>query len=153
MSEERKKRGWAFWTVIALVLTAACPLSIVPVAWLVEHDILPKAAIDYWVVVFYISAPAIFTSVFIWLVVQVMNRRDRWAKWSLAAMLSMPILYVASWPPVARLSTWLDSHGFFPDALQGVLAIVYYPAGMTVNGPAPAWLRNAMIWYLGIWFT
>jgi len=151
MSDERKKPGRAFWAVVAVVLTVAYPLSFGPVVWLVDRHLLPKAAFDYWVIIFYSSVPVIFMAVLIWLTVRVINRRERWAKWSLAATLSMPMLYLASWPPVARLSAWLDSHGLLPDAMQGVMAIVYYPAGFTVNGNPPAWLRDAMIWYLGIW--
>jgi hypothetical protein len=152
MSESRKKPGWVFWTVVAIVLTVAYPLSIVPVDWLVKRDLLPKAAINYWVIIFYSSVPVIFMAVCIWLTVRVTNRRERWAKWSLAAMLSMPILYLASWPLMARVSEWLYRHELLPDAVRGVLEIVYYPAGMTVNGnAAPGWLRDAMLWYLGLW--
>ncbi len=153
MSEERMKPGWVFWTVIALVLTVAYPLSFGPVVWLVDRDILPKAAIGHWATIFYISVPAIFMAVCIWLTVRVINRRERWAKWSLAAMLSMPILYLASWPPVARASEWLAKHELLPDVMTSLLTIVYYPAAGTVNGYSPDWLKSVMLWYLGIWFT
>src|SRR5579863_9507058 len=103
MSDERKKSGRALWVVVAVVLTLAFPLSVLPVEWLVNRDLLPKAAIDYWVIIFYCTVPAVFMAVLIWLTVQVTNRRERWAKWSLATTLSMPILYLASWPPMARL--------------------------------------------------
>ena len=151
MSDERKKSGRALWVVVAVVLTLAFPLSVLPVEWLVNRDLLPKAAIDYWVIIFYCTVPAVFMAVLIWLTVQVTNRRERWAKWSLATTLSMPILYLASWPPMARLCEWLDSHGLIPDAMTSVMWVVYYPAGFTANGNPPAWVKDTMIWYLGIW--
>lgn len=103
---------------------------------------------DHWVVTFYLSVAVTFMAVFVWLAVRAINRRERWAKRSLAAMFSMPVLYLASWPAM----DWLDSHGLVPDAMMSMIAIVYYPAGMTVNSDAaPGWMRDGMIWYLGLW--
>jgi len=41
----------------------------------------------------------------VWLAVRVINRRERWAKWALATLASLPVLYVVSFGPAC----WLDS--------------------------------------------
>jgi len=47
-----------------------------------------------------LSAPALpFAAFCIWLGVRIVNRRERWAKWTLAATLALPVLYVASFGP------------------------------------------------------
>jgi hypothetical protein len=97
-----------------------------------------------WVIVLSISVAVIFVAVLIWLTVRVINRRERRAKWSLAAMLSMPVLYLASWPAMI----WLNIHVHHPDALAVLLAIACYPVGFALNGGAPDWFRDGMISYL-----
>jgi ABC-type Fe3+ transport system permease subunit len=41
-----------------------------------------------------------FAAFVVWLTVRIVNRRERWAKWTLAATLALPVLYVASLGPV-----------------------------------------------------
>jgi hypothetical protein len=152
MSESRKKSRWMFLTFVTLVLTVANPLSILPLDWLVKRSLLPPAAMQYWIFAYSISVPAIFLAVCLWLTVRVLNRGERWAKWSLGITLGLPILYLASWPIMALLWNWLHRHGiFFPEELEGVIAMVFLPADLTVDESAPAWLRDMMTWYLGIW--
>lgn len=40
-----------------------------------------------------------FAAFCVWLAVRIMNRRERWAKWTLAGVLAMPVLYVLSFGP------------------------------------------------------
>jgi hypothetical protein len=35
----------------------------------------------------------------VWLTVRIVNRRERWAKWTLAMVVGLPVLYVASFGP------------------------------------------------------
>lgn len=42
---------------------------------------------------------ASFAAVCVWLAVRVVNRRERWAKWTLAGVVGLPVLYVASFGP------------------------------------------------------
>lgn len=42
----------------------------------------------------------------VWLAVRVVNRRERWAKWTLAAVIGLPVLYVASFGPVVWATSW-----------------------------------------------
>ena len=37
-----------------------------------------------------------FAAFCVWLTVRIINRRERWAKWTLAVMLSLSVLYVLS---------------------------------------------------------
>jgi len=45
-----------------------------------------------------------FTAAVVWLMVRIINRRERWAKWTLAAMVGLPVLYIASFGPACRLA-------------------------------------------------
>ena len=46
-----------------------------------------------------------FAAFCVWLTVRIVNRRERWAKWMLAGVVALPILYVASFGPVC----WITS--------------------------------------------
>lgn len=48
-----------------------------------------------------------FAAVCVWLTVRIVNRRERWAKWTLAAAM-VPVLYVASFGPACWLADWRD---------------------------------------------
>ena len=41
----------------------------------------------------------------VWLIVRLVNKRERWAKWTLAATIATPVSYVASFGPACWLST------------------------------------------------
>lgn len=99
-----------------------------------------------WVI--YLAAAAVFmyAAACIWLTVRVINRRERRAKWSLAALLSMPALYFTSAPAMG----YLVNHGLLPVAIAQVLGVVFYPIGYAFNGGAPDWLRDGLVWYLMI---
>jgi len=40
-----------------------------------------------------------FAAFCVWLTVRIVNRRERWAKWTLGAVVGLPLLYVASFGP------------------------------------------------------
>lgn len=44
-----------------------------------------------------------FAAFCIWLTVRIANRRERWAKWMLAAVVGVPVLYVASFGPACAM--------------------------------------------------
>ncbi len=46
-----------------------------------------------------------FAAICVWLMVRVVNRRERWAKWALAGAIGLPVLYVASFGPAC----WMTS--------------------------------------------
>jgi len=56
----------------------------------------------------------------VWLTVRIIARRERWAKWTLAVVLALPILYSASFGP----SCWLASRA---NCGVGAVETVYQP--------------------------
>jgi hypothetical protein len=59
-----------------------------------------------------ILLPAIavaFTAFCVWLAVRFINRRERWAKWTLAAMISLPWLYVLSIGPAIGIASAINA--------------------------------------------
>ena len=40
-----------------------------------------------------------FAAFCVWLTVRIVNRRERWAKWTLVAVVGLPVLYVVSFGP------------------------------------------------------
>jgi len=80
----------------------------------------------------FLSALAVaYTAFCVWLMVRFVNRRERRAKWTLAVLVQLPVLYVSSFGP-ARV---------FDDPIQhprgfNILLAVYWPLGKTaLSGP------------------
>jgi hypothetical protein len=43
-----------------------------------------------------------FAALCVWLTVRIVNRRERWAKWTLAAIVGLPVLYPPGMGPGRR---------------------------------------------------
>ena len=56
-----------------------------------------------------------FAAFYVRLTVQIVNRRERWAKWTLAATLALPVFYVASFGPAC----WIMARRRRPSAGSG----------------------------------
>src|SRR5262245_7492771 len=77
-----------------------------------------------------------FAAFCVWLTVRIANRKERWAKWTLAGVVGMPVLYVASFGPVCWIAKpyAVDHSGsteprrFTDDRVASVPAI-YFPIG------------------------
>ena len=67
-------------------------------------------AYNYGELVCAISAIA-FTASCVWLMVRIVNRRERWAKRTLAGVIGIPVLYVASFGPACWISSRLQPSG------------------------------------------
>src|SRR6185503_7212564 len=79
----------------------------------------------------------LFAAFCVWLTVRIVNRRERWAKWTLAGVVGVPVLYVASSGPAC----WLISR-----SSDEVLIVprFYSPIGsMAVRYPGP--IRNTIV--------
>jgi len=77
-----------------------------------------------------------FAAFCVWLTVRIINRRERWAKWTLAVTLSLPVLYVASF----GLACWLTARSYYAtgsdDGNAHPVMIVYWPLGYAgAQGP------------------
>jgi hypothetical protein len=79
-----------------------------------------------------------FAALCIWLAVRVINRRERWAGWTLG----LPLLYVVSFGP-ALWMTDLD------DPWSPLTAAVFWPLGRAAVN-APALIRKPLAWYAGL---
>jgi hypothetical protein len=78
-----------------------------------------------------------FVAFCIWLGVRIVNRRERWAKWKLAATLCLPVLYVASFGPACWISSRADSQS---------LPAAYLPIGWLLDN-SPHSVTTALAQY------
>ena len=85
-----------------------------------------------------------FAALCVWLTVRIINRRERW--WTLVAVMSMPVLYVASFGPACW---WFSNISMLPGG--GIAAYRRVPESYLLmgwvarRGPRP--LRDIINWY------
>jgi hypothetical protein len=82
----------------------------------------------------------------IWLTVRIVNRRERWAKWTLAGVVGVPLLYVASVGPAA----WVVNQPWRSARLLWALVAIYYPLDR-IDRISPQPIRDALDWYVDLW--
>jgi hypothetical protein len=88
-----------------------------------------------------------FAASCVWLTVRVVNRRERWAKWTLAAVAAVSVLYVGSFGPV-RYAYWkLRGPRWMQD-----MAVVLFEPHYLIHQHGPRWLSNAISAYDDWWF-
>src|SRR5262245_12184439 len=85
-----------------------------------------------------------FAALCVWLTVRIVNRKERWAKWTLATMLLAS--YTLSIGPAAWLNWFVFGPGLFNDAY----GVVYSPLLLACRY-GPIWFRRAMELYCDIW--
>lgn len=89
-----------------------------------------------------------FAAFCVWLVVRIVNRREQWAKWTLAAILFTGlVVYPLSFGPVV----WLYDRHMLPDGIDDeTLICAYRPLEqLALHGPNP--VRRAIGWYERVW--
>jgi cytochrome bd-type quinol oxidase subunit 2 len=80
----------------------------------------------------------------VWLTVRIVNRRERWAKWT--AILTLPMLYVLSAGPTG----WLIEHKITPPWFETASRWFYTPLFLLyVISPDP--IKDALEWYEHLW--
>lgn len=74
----------------------------------------------------------------IWLVVRIVNRRERWAKWTMGALIAGSVLYVASFGLAVHTlrSGWISERAFF----------VLYDSAVSFVMHCPSELRTPIFW-------
>jgi hypothetical protein len=82
-----------------------------------------------------------FVAFCIWLTVRIVNRRERWAKWTLAAVVGVPVLYVAIFGPAC----WISSRTGIGSR---AVSVVYQP--MLRLCMRDTYLAAAFWWYASI---
>src|SRR5262245_43617677 len=81
-----------------------------------------------------------FAAVCIWLTVRIVNRRERWVKWTVAAIVGLPLLYVATFGPACWLCNnfWLDSR---------LTWTIYRPVTWSWYQTRPSTFSAALVWW------
>ena len=82
---------------------------------------------------------AAFTALCIWLGIRTYNRRERWAKWTLEAVIALPIIYAASLGPAC----WISSRAGFG---APAVSVIYEPLVSLILDDAP---ENPIMDFLG----
>ena len=82
-----------------------------------------------------------FAAFCVWLTVRIVNRRERWAKWTLAAVVGLPVLYVASFGPAC----WITSHA---NAGASVNSFLFRPLAILIDDMGP--VSDPLEWYAGL---
>jgi len=85
-----------------------------------------------------------FAAFCVWLGVRIFNRRERWAKWTLAAVVGLPLLYVASFGPACW---WFSPRvGLTGDCVD--VPAVYLPIGrIYIEADHGGWISRTIRWY------
>jgi hypothetical protein len=82
-----------------------------------------------------------FAAFCVWLTVRIINRRERWAKWTLAVTLSLPVLYAASFGPACWISSRIGIG-------SRAVSVVYQPLLRLCM--RDTYLADAFWWYASI---
>jgi hypothetical protein len=80
-----------------------------------------------------------FAAFCVWLAVRIFNRRERWAKWTLAAVVGVPTLYIMSFGPAC----WISSR---VTVGVPVVNVVYLPM-MRIENVSPEFIQDGILWY------
>jgi hypothetical protein len=75
----------------------------------------------------------------VWLIVRVVNRHERWAKWALAMTIGFPSLYMLSFGP----AFWMSDRHLIPSVDA---RYVYRPVGVAMV-EFPGTVGRALQWY------
>jgi hypothetical protein len=91
-------------------------------------------------IVFVTTLAVACAAICVWLAVRIVNRKERWAKWSLAAVVGAPVLYIASLGPACWLfaNNRLSYRQF--DYAYGPLVDLAVDGPNIVQGPLRSWV-------------
>jgi hypothetical protein len=88
-----------------------------------------------------------FAAFCVWLIVRVVNRRERWAKWTLAVVIGLPVVYLASFGP-ARAMIGPRQLLAGPDTLLETYQCCYRPIFWAMENPL---IYGALDRYCALW--
>jgi hypothetical protein len=80
-----------------------------------------------------------FAAFCVLLAVRITNRRERWAKWTAAALLGVPVLYVVGFGPAC----WLRDRDLLPEEA----ITIYLPVARACVSSQSLVVRRAMFWH------
>ena len=87
-----------------------------------------------------------FVAFCVWLTVRIVNRRERWAKWTLAGVVGVLVLYVLSVGP----AQWVTFQEWSPDWCAAAFVRIYAPV-IWLRDVSPEAIRTALDWYGSMW--
>jgi O-acetyl-ADP-ribose deacetylase (regulator of RNase III) len=89
-----------------------------------------------------------FASICIWLTVRIINRRERWAKWTLAMVIGVPVIYVASFGPAC----WLTSQVYIgrKAVTPHRILIAYLPIIRTIEKDPGGRFKHWLLWWMTV---
>jgi hypothetical protein len=89
-----------------------------------------------------------FAAFCVWLGVRIVNRRERWAKWTLAGVLGLPILNVLSFGPACW---WFSRERGLsaPGEVTSWIGAAYVPCGRLAMFGPPI-IGDPLIWYASL---
>lgn len=86
-----------------------------------------------------------YVAICAWLGIRIVNRRERWAKWTALALSIAPVLYVLSSGPAVWIYERTDD-----EFVHRVLQSLYSPLGwLGQHGPQP--ISDLFDWWEGLW--
>jgi hypothetical protein len=91
-----------------------------------------------------------FAAFCVWLTVRIVNRRERWAKWTLAGLLiGLPVFYVASFGVAIVIAATPADEFSDRDRSRHIWPKVYCPIGkLLVADPK---YKAVILWYANLW--
>ncbi len=82
----------------------------------------------------------VFGGFCVWLGVRIVNRRERWAKWMLAAVVAVPAVYIASFGPAC----WITSR---TSRGTSAIGIIYKPITQALSPNDDTVISRLINWY------
>jgi hypothetical protein len=95
-----------------------------------------------------IVLPAIavaFAAFCVWLAVRIVNRREKWARWTLVAVVGLPVLYVASFGPACGLI----AEGYMP--INSPWWRIYCPLAEFASSTKPSFGKDMICRWASVW--
>lgn len=90
-----------------------------------------------------------FAAFCVWLTVRIINRRERWAKWTLTVVVVVPTLYSLSFGPAYWACS--DGRGRIRDDRGGAIFLHAYSPIIFVYQHQSGLSSDAIGWYLDLW--
>jgi len=107
---------------------------------------LPGARYNGGVTIVFTALGIVLAAFAVWLTVRIVNRREKWAKWTAAALVLLLVIYPLSYGPAVLLSR----RGQMPTPVEDFCAWIYSP--LTAIAPiAPEPMKGWFELYLSVW--
>jgi len=86
------------------------------------------------------------TAFCVWLTVRIANRKERWAKWTLAGAVALPVLYVIGFGPAC----WLASEDMMSPQVGRAVCRFYGPLLSYILLSEETWSVRALYWWSSV---